>query len=311
MSLDDVIKSFALFNQGVQQYKISQATNEANDKLQALQANEDMKKDINGRLQAQTNIANELALKMSGAGASAADVQAATGRIGVSAGEQLTMGVVPATQLQSEKTARENLLLQFQQQKDLLEKKMELLTGVSKKKELAKVMGGIQKEFGSQADVTEITKSLPKLETLQTVIDQGGNIGPEIAKISVIRDASGNRVNRQELEAAKNDPSWRKNLARRFNLELTGDALASDKLFWSNLGKAMLETNKAYLSKRINGWAKGKAKATGADENTISEALHNSYNLEYSGPSTPGKADATSENAQKAMWSDFFSSPGE
>lgn len=108
MSLDDLIKGASLFKEGMTRWKVSSAANEAASQMQQIANNEEMKGDLQARLQAQTDVSNQLALKMSAAGASPQAIEAATERIGVSAGSQYAAATVPATQVEKQRADKES-----------------------------------------------------------------------------------------------------------------------------------------------------------------------------------------------------------
>jgi len=85
VGLDDLLKGLAVFDRGVKTFAVSTAVNDANEQLTQLQNQEDDRAQV---LQQQTEISNSLALRLAGAGADAATIQAATGRLGVSAGAE-------------------------------------------------------------------------------------------------------------------------------------------------------------------------------------------------------------------------------
>ncbi len=96
MSFDNLIKAMGVFSQGMTQLNVARATNEAQEQLNALNAQE---LDQKARLEAQSQIGNNLALRLQRAGASAADISATAGRLSVSGGEE--------AQLQNAQTQQE------------------------------------------------------------------------------------------------------------------------------------------------------------------------------------------------------------
>jgi len=79
---DNLLKGLSAFKQGMQQFHASGAIREANQQLQELNASG---LDLEDQLLEERQLGNELALRLAQTGASAQDIQAATGGLGVSA----------------------------------------------------------------------------------------------------------------------------------------------------------------------------------------------------------------------------------
>lgn len=282
MSLDDVLKSFAAFNQGMTRFKVSEATNQAQEQLQALQANEDLKKDLNARLQAQTGIANELALKMTGAGASASDIQAATGSLGLSAGQQAQIGLVPASQQygRTEVPGYGNVSSDVKYATDAREAQASGKSGETLTKQELSDM----RNFGISASNKPYIEGLQEAKALQQALKPvNGRVDPAqvIAGIRRYIKASGdNRISNEDIKGARPNQSTKKALARKLGIEISDQALQSDVSFFNTVANNLVEYNASTLKQRVNDWGKSFAETQGTDPVDYTNRLGTRYGIQ-------------------------------
>lgn len=299
MGLDDVLKSFAAFNQGMTQYKISQATNQAQEQLQSLQANEDMKKDLNLRLQAQTGIANELALKMTGAGANASEIGAATSNLGLSAGQQALMGLVPASESfkRQQVPGYGNLSSDVKYEADMKAAKEGGKAGQTlSKEELADM-----RNFGISAANKPYIEGLQEAKALQQALKPiNGRVDPAqvIAGIRRYIKASGdNRISNEDIKGARPNQSTKKAIARKLGIEVSDQALQSDVNFFNIVANNLVEYNASTLRQRVNDWGKSFAETKGTDAQDYTNRLGTRYGIQNA--HEPDQAPAAQAPAQK------------
>lgn len=307
MSLDDVLKSFAAFNQGMTQYKISQATNQATEQLQALQGEEDVK----ARLLQQTQIANELALKMTGAGADASQVQAATSGLGLTAGQLSQQSVVPASESykRQQVPGYGNLSSDVKYETDAKLAQARATQGTKMDEKQIAFVQKYQQMFNKQADKS--IQGTRFAETLKAIIDSRNPIGDQAAKrfaarasteVGVLTDqdvksfggskAIADRISQAASEAATGRMSEKN---RKFMREFAATVKAAHE-------KAVLEARDKISTSAEN---TAKLGGYGLRKDQIAEMLYSTENS-----STPSQAPAP-EQKQGLGLKNFIRKPGQ
>lgn len=267
MSMDELLKGLAVFQDGMKQYAVASAVNDANQQLTQLNQME------GDKLQAQTQISQNLAMRLGAAGADASHIQALTGEIAPSQGAQFQAGVQKDMQAQSQAFNASEAQKQRNLQWDMQTRQLDALSGKSAQKMpkvLSESVDKFAKNHQKQLDI------LNQMETYKTLIDTNpSQIGIELAKTGLLKGAGEDRVSDKDLPRVVNDPSWRAAAARRLNIELTGNALKDDRKFYSAIISQISDINKQQIEKRLKGEVTARKTAYGdlIDETQYETAL--------------------------------------
>ncbi len=281
MAFDDLIKGIAVFNQGVTEYAVSRAANDAHEQMNALNSQE---MDRKQRLEAQSQIGNDLALRLQSAGANPADIAATANRLSVSGGEQAQiLAAEDQTNLTQKFKHAENEQLHAHQI-ELQQMKLDALQGKEGKAQ-QKLMLGFGKELDKKPDFKPMLDSMPKLvDALEKIKESKGKMGAtamiNLAQLGLIRGAAG-RVNEKEIEGANESQSKRAQLWKRMGLEATGEVPMNIQTFWEKVHQRGVDNLKIHMKDHIRGFAKEKSQLSDGDidEEKLSNALLNRYNL--------------------------------
>jgi hypothetical protein len=268
------------FGNGIREYQQTQAVNEAQAKMQEINA-AGMKEQE--RTAAVSQLGQGLALRLTGAHADPAAISAAVATLTPSASEhdQAKIGqeTSAAHNTSAEKIAAGNNAttlaaagIKSEGQKAKDEKKN--IEGMNKH----------IKEFADMPHVKEILKGLPKLQkSLESLNAGDGKFGVntliELSKLGAIRDAAG-RVNEKEIEAANESVSVRQNLWKRSSLASTGQPPKDVMQFW----KAYLGNSVNESQKELHDAAEGHAQSLATvdpsvDSNQIASAIHQRFGI--------------------------------
>jgi hypothetical protein len=154
------------------------------------------------------------------------------------------------------------------------------------KKQYAKFAGDFRKENKDTLDAWD------KLGMLKGVLDKTPDrVGVEMAKTGLLKAAGEDRVSDADVGRAQRDPSYRAEVARRLELEMSGNALADDRKFY----QAILEHARKKMSERlktkVKGYAIGTAELAEVDPNRLESGLLKQLALEEPPPPPMSKAD--------------------
>lgn len=286
MSLDDLIKGVSLFNDGMTRYKVAQATNEAAQQLQQIASSEELKGDLQARLNAQTQVSNQLALKMAGAGADASHIVAAANRIGVSAGEQAQMGLVPAATRQSEKfqSAQQDKL--FQQQKELEAMKLAAMKEERGHKSGKEEVAFVQKEAAPFNKTIEKSRTaIGFADELDNLLDAKNPIADQASKRIAGRAASEvGRMPMSEISLFTGDPAATAKISQAANEMANGKFTEHNRELLRGLSSVLRQSHLNTIMKERSIAAQGlvnKGKLAGYDLNVddAAEMLYPSASL--------------------------------
>lgn len=316
MSLDDLIKGVSLFNEGMTRYKVAQATNDAADQLQNIANSEEFKGDLKARLNAQTQVSNQLALKMAGAGADATQIQAAANRFGVSGGEQAQMGLVPATTMQAEKFQSEQQAKLFQQQKELEAMKLQALKDASSKKTGKDEVAFVQKEAAPFNKTIEKSRTaIGFADELDNLLDSNNPIADQASKRIAGRAASEvGRMPMSEIQLFTGNPASAAKLSQAATEMANGKFTESNRALLKGLSNVLRTSHLNTIMKERSIAAQGlvnKGKLAGydIDADTAAEMLYPTSSLKKASgsaapPSEPSKAIAPEDWAKIMQPSD-------
>jgi hypothetical protein len=219
-NFDDLIKGLSVFNQGVKQLAISHATNDANEQLTQLNT---MELGREKQIQAQSQIGNNLALRLQSAGADAADISATASRLSPSAGEMYQAQTAQEQHASSQKFEHTENQAKFQQQKELENMKLRALQ-VSAGNKMNKEAFAEMDKFEGRPEVKPLLKGIADLSAAgdQVDVSNGKPIGNNLALMSLVHGVVG-RVSDKELTMANPTPAIFQKLARDAEIKMTGD----------------------------------------------------------------------------------------
>lgn len=271
--MDDLFKALGMFKEGMTQYQTAQAVNDARDSLTQLQKSEDDKSKL---FQGTAQIGQDLALRLTGAGASPEKIQSAIG------------GMVPSASMESQNQAT------MAGQKMGFEKAMEVekLKAASAEKIAgihADALNGKNqgKDFSDAAKAFEklpqVIPALKSLPTLQDASDKmhenfgqyGSTAITNLVKMGVIK-ASVARVTEKEIEAANESPSMWAKFQKERGLQLTGETPKNVQEFWTKVVDDQLNNTKQHLQKHIKSYSGSNPKL---DASLLEKSLLSRHNL--------------------------------
>lgn len=257
--LEAFIKGMSIFQEGVQRYRAATATNEAAQQMQEIANNEEFKGDLQARLQAQTQVANQLALKMSSAGASAADISAAAERLGVSAGAEYASGVVPETQKEKQRFEASSAEKAHQYK---MEEIGAMVSGQATKKKGQQEISFLEKT--KQEFNTKIKKSLDAYNSVQqakAALASGNPIGDTSVRTTLVRLAGdvGNIPEEAKRELA-GSPALIPKLNQTIEYMKSGRLTEANRAMVKKLIDYYEKSHKANITAEVERTAKTRAK---------------------------------------------------
>lgn len=255
MALDDMLKGMAVFKDGLTQFATSKAVNDANEQLSQLNGQE---MDRGEMLKAQSQIGNDLMMRLQSAGADPGRIAQLTGQIAPSAGAQY--------QAEENKNLQESSQTFQAKEKDkdrahdirLQGMKNSILEGGANSKLSKFTIGEANKFYKREQKSIEAIDGLSKFSKMINT-PGAARIGIELGKTALLKDAGEDRITNEDIERADNDPSIREKIARRLKLEVTGDELKDKAAFYSKLMERLEQDALERLDKKIGGEAKAKS----------------------------------------------------
>lgn len=286
----EMMDAFKMLSAGVSQYQTTQAVNDARDQMAKLNSQE---LDKQAQLDANAKVGQELALRLTSAGAAPDRIQAATAGLMPSASlesqNQATLGLETMKTKSSEKIED----MKVQSAADIEKMKVDAIMGKADKATLASTAKEV-KLFGDQPQVKSILQGLPKLDAaLQSIKDNKGEFGItaviNLAQLGLIRNAAG-RVNEKEIMGANESQSARAKLWKEMNLQGTGEVPTNVQDFWQKI----MEQSKQFSLKQLHESAEGHAASLhtmnpSVDQALFSKAVHQRYGIPVP-PANPNQA---------------------
>lgn len=270
---DDLYKGFEMFREGMAQYHTTQAVNDATEKLKELNSQE---MDRQQQLVANQQVGNELALRLTAAGAKPEQIQAATQGLLPSASSVYQMEGQKQEGAASRQHESGEKALDRDLQRELNRGKMELLTGKGAEK-LAKFKTARMDKFDSRvkADIT----SLQNLGSLKEVMNASDNpTGANLVRYGLLAAAGAKPISEEEFTKADANASWRKKIANRLSIEFTDKELSSSKAFYNKTVNILETRAKERLKQQIKGEATSLNQvAPEIDANEFASALESRY----------------------------------
>lgn len=299
MSNDELYKGMMIFQQGLSTYNQGKAVESATQRLAELNKQTLAKEE---RLQASNQIAQELASRLTAAGANPAQIAAASEHIAPSMGAQFQ--------------AKENAELQGKSQSfqagenaknrahEMAMQKMKLENmGFKDEKKTAKELATYADKFRKENKDT--LDSREKMSALKGILDKTPDrVGVEMAKTGLLKFAGEDRVSDTDVARAQRDPSLRAGIARKLKLEATGEALADDRKFYqmilNHAETKMTET----LNKKVKGYSQGTAELAGVDGERLESGLRKQLSLDSAPKTVVGKTYYPKVNKTLIKYSD-------
>lgn len=283
MPMDDLYKALQMFKEGLSDYQTTQAVNDARQQLSALQQQETDKSKL---LQHTAAIGQDLALRLTSAGTAPGRIQEAVSSLAPPA------SVTATNQFQGESQDKRQAFDKSEHQ--LNRESAERIAGVRNTGTEAKVAQRTQKIALDQAEKfykvnQKQIEAIDKMETFKDLIDTNpSQIGIELSKSALLKAGGDDRISDKDLPRVQNDPSARKAVARRLNLELTGEALKDDRKFYSALLDSVTQFSKKQLDKKVKGHASSVGQLyKDIDSNTLESAVRSRIPSLASGSAAP------------------------
>lgn len=250
MSLDDLLKGLSVFNLGVTQAASSKAINDANEQVQQLNM---VEMDRAERIQAQSQIGNELALKLSSVGADPSKIQSVIGQLSPSAGAQFQ--------------AEENLALQqksqeFQASESALDRALKReLAAMDQKVASSKAGQARLKELGSalQRDQTRLTsaiskdmESLKQANTAMSAIQSNKPIGIDFARMALAKSQTGAQMTDAEREVFKGSQALSARIKQAAQNIIAGNATAENQKLLADVAKKLQKSTQQAIKTKAD-----------------------------------------------------------
>lgn len=264
-----MMKGAAAFGEGVQSLAQSRAYNDANEQLQNLNSQEMSKEQ---RLQAQSQVGNQLAMRLGAAGASPQSILVSADRLAPSASEQFQSQANTESQAQGFKNNTALQAQRIQGQKEIEQMKLDQMKTAMGFK-TAKMQDAYGKEFFTQNK--DDIQSLKKYDDAkQTIADSNGSpIGPNLAQMEFVKAAVG-RSNWQEIQMADQNQSAKQKLARAVGIQLTNKDTTDNVSFWNKIVDGAKDKTMNRMQAAADGFAAGKAALEpGVNASQLAEAL--------------------------------------
>jgi hypothetical protein len=288
--MDDLFKSIQMFTGAVKQYQTQQAVNDATKMMEELQS---QALDEKQRLQANQQVGNALALSLTGIGADAASVQAATQGLIMSPTAQATTIAQAEMQASGEAGQTKRAQMGIDSQAALTTQKE---TGDTKRtgmnNETAIKVAEIGAESRSKAAADKEKQSYvkfadkfrsekkatldarTKLGSLRELLQQTpSRVGVEMAKTGLLKFSGEDKISDTDIARAERDPSMRASIARRIGLEMTGESLADDRTFYGAILTHAEKMMNKKLRDDISGYSKGVGILSEIDPSKLEEGL--------------------------------------
>lgn len=279
MALDDLLKGLGSFKEGLQSLAQGMAVNDARDQLS--QINAQVQKESEKQMMAQ-QVGQDLALRLTKAGADANQIAGAT------------QGILPSANQQQTMTAQKDMQAAgFEQQtkekgmdRDLAItlKQMEMdRLGLKDDKKEAQIYTKLSDTF--RKENKDLVGNWEKVSSLNSVLKSTPDrVGVEMAKTGLLKFAGEDRVSDADVARAQRDPSLRAGIARRLKLEMTGEALADDRKFYQAILTHAEGLMKNKLSEKAKGYSKGSATLSGVDPDKLEKGLRQQLSLQEDAP---------------------------
>ncbi len=273
MPMDDLYKALDMFSHGVQQYQTSQAVNDASQKLQ------DMNKqqmDEKQRLIANQQVGSELALRLTGIGASPEHIAAATSGLVPSASTtatNLAQGDMAAKsqagEITREKMKNQNAL-------DVERLKLSGILGKTSSKDYTDMLT----KFEKMPEVTPMLKSIPILQDAsQKMHENAGKFGStaitNLVQMGVVK-AAVTRVTDKELKAANESPAAKASLEKELGLQLSGEYPKNVQDFWTKIVDQQLADTQKNLRGHMDSYSRSNPKV---DAEALKKGLQYRHNV--------------------------------
>ena len=304
MSLDDLLKGLAVFNQGIKEFAVSRGVNDANEQLaQINQAEQAKLMKTEEAAQARMNLGNELGLRLAGAGADASVINQLTSQLAPSAGAKFQAGENRALQSDSQEFKASESKKDRQHQLEMQRLKGEQM-GVKDAKKERQLYAGFADKFRKENQGAVDAKE--KLSALRSILDlTPDRVGIEMAKTGLLKFAGEDRVSDADVARAQRDPSARAGIARRLKLEATGEAIKDDRKFYQMILNHAEKKLKETLSQKVKGYSQGTAELADVDAAKLESGLVKQLGLEESQAKTVAKKFYNAkQNKTKVVYSD-------
>lgn len=312
-SMQELLQAFQMFNNGVKSFAISAATLDATKQVQQLnQQNLDEQE----KLQAMNQLSQQLALRLTGVGADASQIESATNRIAPSLGAQYQAQVNKDLQESSQQFQREQGVTQFGQQKELTEmgygqaekvattaygrdknlKQMQISSSekiagmrtdqaikAAQAKQEEKLKGKLveqQKDFHSKE-----RKSLDALDAADGAIaalesgPHNTGIGIALGALARLGQQTG-ALTDTDIDLVRKNPSEFGTIARKLKLNLTGEALQNERTFYITVIKHLKGETQKRLAVKARNFGTVRARTLGADPEQFTQDLLQSHGLQ-------------------------------
>lgn len=280
--MDDLFKAMGMFTGAVRQYQTQQAVNDASKMMMDLNA---QALDEKQRLQANQQIGNDLALRLTGIGASPEQIQGATQGLLMSPSSQRS--AITQMDVQRLNEEGQNKRAEARNRTDLE------IAGINaqrasqaKAQQQQKFTAGRMDAFTNRADVKEARESISKLGDLRQILDEGKSpIGSALAKFGLLRAAGAAPISDADLATAEVKPGMRAAIARQWNIEVNQEDLADRQQFYRKVLSVMGSRAKARLKESISGEAQAvNLVDPDIDPTTFEKALTSRFGATLAGP---------------------------
>lgn len=252
-NLDDFLKSVQVLKEGMVQYQTGQAVQDASKQLADLNR---ALLDDQQKLEAQSQIQNELAMRLGASGADASKIQSLTQNIAPSASAQFQAKENQELQTSSQDFQKGQQGREFKHQERLQKMKLDA-AGLGGDQKLSKfVVGQADKFYKREQKNIEAIDTLASMKDLVAKGDTA-RIGIELGKTALLKSVGEDRITNEDIERGDNDPSFREKIARRLNLEIGAGELKDKQKFYGKL----MEKLQSDAVKRLDAKVSGEATA--------------------------------------------------
>ncbi len=285
---DDLYKGFEALRQGISDYQVTQAANDARELLSQATLNA---KDEGERFQHAQAIGQDLALRMTAAHASPEKIQAAIGGLVPSAstmGQAQEMGkqemakmgsMLPGSPAGLEKSKTEAAMA-------IERMKMDALMG----KNTAKDLNEMTTKFEKMPEAKPLLAAIPTLQSASELMHKNAGQYGSTALVNLVKmgaiKAEVGRVTEKELAAANESPSTWASFQKRMGIEIGGEAPKNVQDFWTKVVDQKLEGAKTQLKGHIKSYAGSNPKV---DADVLENSLLKRHNLGGATEKTPAQ----------------------
>ncbi len=269
----DLFQALNMFKEGVSQYQTSQAVNEARSQLDQINTTE-KNKDL--AFQKSSIVGRDLALRLTGAGASAERVQAAVGGL-VPSASAVETNASQAEMQQKNLTSEEKRAFEHNQ---TLRDIAGLKNTAGDAKQAAKDMNEMQTKFEKMPQVKPLLTALPTLQDASNKMhENAGKFGStaitNLVQMGIVK-ASVARVTEKELAAANESPSAAAKLKKQYGLQMTGEVPTNVQDFWTKIVDQQLADSKKQLRSHVASYSQSNPKV---DATALQRGLNMRHNL--------------------------------